>query len=313
VIVLVLCARDEEDVVGAMIGFHLATGVDHVVATDHRSVDGTTEILRGFERDGVLTYVRDDRPTISQRGVTTAMARRAAALGADWVIPADADEIWWSREGRLADVLDAVPRRYGAIRAPWRHFVLRPDDGRAFHERMTLRSRPPADHDSPYHRHYKSVFRASPAVELDDGNHNVRGMPGPVLRGWCPIEVLHFPLRSAVQARSKLGERMDGFEVWGHHKHAARNGPGGIDGFLASACPTGAELERGRATGRLVEDVRVRDAIDAVRRGRPVEHRAPTLAEDVDYALDVASTLELDLAFGALGRARAVERALVRR
>jgi len=73
------------------------------------------------------------------------------------------------------------------------------------------------------------------------------------------------------------------------------------------------ELERALATGQLVRDVRVRDAIDAIRRGHPVEPRAPTLAEDVDYALDVASTLELDTAFGALARAEAVERALLRR
>jgi hypothetical protein len=313
-IVLVLLARDEEDIVGATVAFHLATGVDHVIATDHRSVDGTTEILRAFERDGSLTYLREDRPTISQRAVMTAMARRAAVdLGADWVIPADADELWWSREGWLPDVLDTVPTSYGALRAPWRHFVLRPDDEREFHERMTLRCRPAIDHDEVYHRHYKTLFRAAPSVEVDDGNHNARQVPGALLRGWHPVEVLHFPLRSSEQVRAKFGERMDGFEVWGQHKLAARSGPGGIEAFLDSVRPTGTALEQGLQSGELVEDVRVRDAIEAIHASRPPEVRLPTLAEDVDFARDVASTLELDVAFGLRARAEALEGVLARR
>lgn len=313
-IVLVLLVRDEEDIVGDTIAYHLATGVDHVIATDHRSVDGTTEILRAFEREGRLTYVRDDRPTISQGAVVTAMARRAAEeLGADWVIPADADEIWWCREGYLPDVLDTIPARYGDLRAPWRHFVLRPEDGREWHQRMTLRCRASADTDLVYHRHYKTLFRPGPDVEVDDGNHNALGVPGDLLRGWHPVEVLHFPLRNEAQVRSKFGERMEGFEVSGDHKRAARSHPDGIAALLESACPTGAALEEGLRSGHLTEDLRVRDAIDAVRAGRPVEEPPPTLAEEVAFARDVDSMLELDVAFLRRARIEALERALAGR
>jgi hypothetical protein len=106
---------------------------------------------------------------------------------------------------------------------------------------------------------------------------------------------------------------MDGLEVWGQHKLAARSHPGGIDGFLDSVRPTGPVLERGLQSGELVEDVRVRDAIEAIRAGCPVDARLPTLAEDVDFARDVASTLELDVAFGARARTEALQRVLERR
>ncbi len=66
VIVLVLLVRDEDDILESMLAYHLAAGVDHVVATDHRSRDGTTDILRSFEQRGVLSYLRDDREVLEQ-------------------------------------------------------------------------------------------------------------------------------------------------------------------------------------------------------------------------------------------------------
>ncbi len=49
-LVMTLRARDEADVVDAQIAFHLNAGVDFVVATEHRSQDGTRgdpRVVRG--------------------------------------------------------------------------------------------------------------------------------------------------------------------------------------------------------------------------------------------------------------------------
>lgn len=40
--VMTLVARNEADIVDAQLAFHLHAGVDFVIATDHRSDDGTT-------------------------------------------------------------------------------------------------------------------------------------------------------------------------------------------------------------------------------------------------------------------------------
>ena len=175
-VVLTLLVRDEADVVEANLAYHLALGVDHVIVTDHRSSDGTTEILERFARDGRLTLIREESEELRQSDWVTRMARLAATEhGADWVINGDADEFWWPRDGALRDVLAAVPPRFGALRGLWRNFVPRPDDGRPFHERMTIRRRPASDLTDPFHAQVKVVHRAHPDVVVTQGNHDALG------------------------------------------------------------------------------------------------------------------------------------------
>src|SRR5215813_1892108 len=117
-LVMTLRARDEADVVDAQIAFHLNAGVDFVVATEHRSTDGTREILETYAADGVLHLLREDDDRMDEGDWATRMSRAAAAeFGADWIIPSDADEFWWPRGGSLREVLASVPPRYGIVRA----------------------------------------------------------------------------------------------------------------------------------------------------------------------------------------------------
>lgn len=308
-VVMTLVVRDEDDIVEQMLTYHLNAGVDHVIATDHRSDDRTTEILRRFEREGALTYIREDRLSISQGEVTTAMARRAAAeFGADWVIPADADEFWWSREGSLHDALGSIPIWYGVIRAPWRHFLLRPDDRREFHERMTLRRRPVLDLESVYQRQVKVLFRAHPAVRVENGNHGLLRSPGLGLRGWYPVEVLHFPARSTAQVARKFNTAGRAFR--GRHLSAGASYHGGPDAFAASLRPVGPELERAVAEGAIVQDTRLRDAIRALRLGLSLPTWTPSLLDDLDFALDLDLVLEADTASRLPARLDAIEHRL---
>ena len=204
-LVMTLLVRDEADVVDAQIAYHLDAGVDFVVATDNRSQDGTTEILERYERDGVLHLIREPGDDLRQSEWVTRMARLAATdFGADWILNADADEFWHPRGGSFEELFAAVPERFGAVRGAWRTFVPRPDDGRFFAERMTARLCTPSFHPHPLSTHFKSAHRARPDVRIGRGNHEALAADLVALRGWYPIEILHFPVRSLEQCRQEV-------------------------------------------------------------------------------------------------------------
>ena len=314
---MTLLARDEVDVIDAQIAFHLNAGVDFVVATDNRSQDGTTEVLERYERAGVLHLLREDGDDMRQSEWVTRMARLAATeFGADWVLNADADEFWWPQAGSLADVLAAIPDRYGVVRGCWRHFlpVASVDPAEPFFERMTVRLCAPAhpgDKSTIFHAHQKVAHRADPEVELEAGNHNVVGDRLAPLRGWHPIEVLHFSLRSLEQLELKAVRDWRG---WTANEHgptlhhvlayeAQRDGR--LAEYFGSFVVTEDQLARGIADGTLAVDTRLRDTLRSLRGddGRfrlpdPGSPRVPASVPDVQeaaaYAAEGSVLVEID-------------------
>ena len=206
-LVMTLLARDEADVIESWLAFHLNAGADFVVATDNNSVDGTTDVLERYARDGHVHLIREPGNDLRQDEWVTRMARLAATdFGADWVINSDADEFWWPRGASLARVLEAIPPRYGTVGAFLRTFAPRPEGDEPFAERLTVRFSalaPINDPASLYKPIRKVIHRGHPQIRLTRGNHAVIDSPFDPLRGWFPVEVLHFPLRSLAQCEHK--------------------------------------------------------------------------------------------------------------
>lgn len=306
-----LLVRDEADVVDAQLTFHLSAGVDIVVATDHKSSDGTTEILESYAREGRVHLIRRDDERIRQSEWVTHMARLAAVEhGADWVINSDADEFWWPREGSLKDVLAAVPRQYGVVYAVSRVFVPRPGP-EWFAERMTARlalTAPINDPATPFRHVAKVAHRADPHAVVLQGNHRVSGVPHAELRGWSPLEVLHFPFRSLRQLERKYETTSRAWELnlRGDIARATRAlGQGRAEAVYEAVVVDDATLRRGMADGSLVEDLRLRDALRALRdpaggfvdpeTGRGLLRFGPSsFSEDASRALDAVVLAEAD-------------------
>jgi len=264
---LTVLARDEADVIDAHVRFHSIAGVDVIIATDHRSLDGTAEILEAHARDGRVRLFRESGERIRQSEWMTRMARLAATeYGADWVISSDADEFWWPRGGTLKDVLALVPARYGVVRVFSYSFVPRAGDG-AFFERMTARlaaAAPINDPGTPFRPVAKVLYRADPRVVVGPGNHGISGVEMLVLDGVFPLELMHFPLRSSAQVARKHENTVLAWEKNLRGDLArARTGlaRGSASALYERLVVDDRALERGLAAGTLVTDTRLRDAM----------------------------------------------------
>ena len=294
-LVMTLMVRDEADIIDAQLAFHLAAGVDFIIATDHDSTDETTAILERYEQRGVLHLIRVSSATKRKSERVTHMARMAAVdLGADWVINSDADEFWWPSGGNLKEVLEHIPDRYGVVRTFVRPFLPRPGEGK-FSERMTVRLAPSAPINNPFgpfRVNVRLIHRAESDIVVGGGNASVRSTLIP-LRGLLPAEVFHFPIRTFGQFQRKFlthyetssGERRRGEHVRAYEAFQA----GALRELYDELVVDDPRLERGLEAGSLAIDTRIRDAFRALATA-PSSFRFPrrSTVDDVGYAVDSA-------------------------
>ena len=210
---MTLLVRNEADIVEANIEYHLAQGVDFVIATDHGSNDGTSEILREYERMGVAKVIRDDGEGHRQSDRVTRMVE-IARLGqhADWVINNDADEFWWPLVGNLRDVFASIPPCFGQIEVKRRNF--RPRAGGSdgpFYSRLIYREASSSNLVG-HALEPKVAHRPCPGVVVAPGNHSLQGTELLAVPAGEVLEVLHFPMRSHEQFERKVVQTGEGYE-----------------------------------------------------------------------------------------------------
>lgn len=272
-LVMTLLVRDEIDILDANLRFHLDRGVDFIIATDNLSLDGSTELLRDYERRGLLRYIAQPDDDYAQARWVTHMARLAACEhAADWVINADADEFWYPHQGDLKQMLALTPPASVAACVPRINFPPLNEAG-YFADVMTLRERHSRG-DFAGTLAPKVCHRAIPDIAVLFGNHAVERGGQPLAAALIPISILHFPLRSYPQFANKIakggaaGARgtprriavMDRwaalYQLWladGLHRH-----------YQAQVLHPPAIAE-GLSTGRLLRDTRLCVALAALR------------------------------------------------
>ena len=269
---MTLLCRDEEDIIGYNVAYHLAQGVDFVIATDNASDDRTAAVLERFVRQGTLHLIREPRLTHDQGVWVTRMAQMAAKrFGADWVINNDADEFWISREGTLRAALAAAPADAACLAVP-RFDMLPPrNPHQPFFEAMLVRfAETMSVHGTRLQP--KACHRADPDVRVADGNHYVR-VDGKRLaeRSDHPLQILHFPLRSPAQLERKIRQGAEalrantrvGPNTGGHWRKLYRDYflQGRLADYYSARAPTSEQIAEGLADGRFVQDIRMRDAL----------------------------------------------------
>lgn len=276
-----LIVRDEDDILETVLIHHLNQGVDHVLAIDDESTDGSPDILRSFERSGLLTLV--PRPLGSwatdEARWRTLLARQAFThQRADWVLPTDGDVLWWPLWGNLKDALASVPEACDAIVAPQNDFVITREPRHDVVDELRIR-----EAASPLGE--KAVFRGYPDLVVEKGNHRVaRGSHadeltrwdfGEQLRvaPWCPLRSFHYGVRTkaALVREAKRHDTRDAVVRW-VPRHERTEDP---RRFELGAPHREQQIGEGLADGRLVEDSRIADALRGYRDPREEGWIAP--------------------------------------
>lgn len=192
--------RDEEDVAGAVIEHMVGEGLNGIIVADNGSVDRTKqELLDRVEwakRKGCRLVVQDDsEPGYYQSEKMSRLAAQAAAEGATWIVPFDADEIWVSHRDRVAVVLRAMdPRTTIATADLYNHFSTHVDNLGEPNPFLRMQWRQRERGALP-----KVAFRYSEGVRVLQGNHGVVFSEGREARGVPVLEIRHFPYRSPEQ------------------------------------------------------------------------------------------------------------------
>lgn len=202
--------RDELDVLPYTLAHLVAEGVDGLIVADNRSVDGTREWLEDFAATASIPVrvVYDNEVAYYQSRKMTALYRQASEAGAGWVIPFDADEVWYSDGASLRDVFAC---RWEVERLEAKIFNYFPTSADPLDEpnpfvRITRRDPTPSVMT-------KTAVRGGiSSLVIEQGNHQAHA--DVVLRVARPsLAVGHFAWRSPEQFERKVRNGAEAYEA----------------------------------------------------------------------------------------------------
>lgn len=192
--------KDELDIIEPVVR-HMAAQVDVLLVADNDSTDGTREVLQALARELPLVVYLDDEVAYLQAEKMTTLAQCAAhefgPLG--WVVPFDADEIWYSGFGTVAEVLRGIePATMLALAEVYDHVATGLDHA----DIMDPTARIGWRRNVPLPLH-KAAARWRPELRIHQGNHGA-DYDGIAPAASVRLVVRHFPYRTPQQLVRKV-------------------------------------------------------------------------------------------------------------
>lgn len=195
-LVMTLLVKNEDDVIEENIKFHLASGVDFIIATNNNSTDKTRDILLKYQELGKLELIDETDDTFNQIVWVNRMIEIAKKkYKADWIMNVDADEFWYSRHGNLKLSLPEN-NNINAMMVSGMHINPQPA-GEIFKIRANMKGQVSA--------HFKVIHSAKGYKMISAGNHNVSLKLGyRKMIATNDIFIFHFWTRSIEQYERKV-------------------------------------------------------------------------------------------------------------
>jgi glycosyltransferase involved in cell wall biosynthesis len=199
---VLMMVKNEIDVIESNINYLSTQDIDEIFIADNLSTDGTYELLQRIKWNGAcppITLFRDEEVGYYQSAKMNKWSRDCFEKGADYVIPIDADEIWYSLDNSktlgeaiktndgidvfVANSIDFIPT------------ILDDFNQTNFIKRMNYKK---VNSDS-----FSAVaFNYHQGYELEMGNHNIINHPGK--RGQQILGIRHYQYRSFPQFVRKV-------------------------------------------------------------------------------------------------------------
>lgn len=206
-LMMTLLVKNEGDLLEENLRFHKAMGVDGFIITDNNSTDRTMDIIRKYQQKGWVKEVIIEKETnYEQKAWVDRMIWRAKTVyQADWVINADADELWYAPSGNLKDELSNT--RVNTLNCELRSVY--PEENKPFWrwKQAVKAVTNQEDYDLSLYSIFerqnpKVVHRTSGYVQISMGNHKVTMFPK--LTKYSNIRVYHYNIRGRKHFLEKM-------------------------------------------------------------------------------------------------------------
>lgn len=197
-LIMTLLVKNEEDMLEENLIFHKAMGVDGFIITDNNSSDRTPEIIRKYKEKGWIVEAIEEKATDYQqkKWVDRMIWKAKSVHKADWVINADADEIWYAPSGDLKTEL--VSSRANVLTCEMK--CVYPEEGKPFWqwgqtvEVVNDLERYNLSRYSLFARQNKKVIHHTAGyIQISMGNHKVTMFPKKVAKS--NIRIYHYNIR----------------------------------------------------------------------------------------------------------------------
>lgn len=197
-LIMTLLVKNEEDMLEENLIFHKAMGVDGFIITDNNSSDRTPEIIRKYKEKGWIVEAIEEKATDYQqkKWVDRMIWKAKSVHKADWVINADADEIWYAPSGDLKTEL--VSSQANVLTCEMK--CVYPEEGKPFWqwgqtvEVVNDLERYNLSRYSLFARQNKKVIhRTAGYIQISMGNHKVTMFPKKVAKS--NIRIYHYNIR----------------------------------------------------------------------------------------------------------------------
>lgn len=97
--------RNEEDVIENVLRHQVSQGISPILVADNKSNDETPNILARLAKELPIFIIKDSLDAYHQAEKMTALSRIAYKHGAQWIVPFDADEMWFAKGSTVAEFL----------------------------------------------------------------------------------------------------------------------------------------------------------------------------------------------------------------